>query len=215
MQEDVPVNLITDALKVANYNKVLPFRFIAAAKNCAALEPYLEEPMLRCMKEMPKLERSTVLLVDVSGSMMYKISSKSDLQRIDAACGLAILARGICDDIRVFKFNQDVREVPARSGFALRDAIGVANGNTDLRLAIEYVTTLNPYRVIVITDEQSATSLQVKENNIKFYIINVSCEQHGVMTDKTGKYGTWVRINGWSEAVFNYIQRLESFKDAA
>jgi hypothetical protein len=52
--------------------------------------------MFKCIKEMPHLPGKTVLLLDVSGSMDSPLSGKSDLTRIDATCGLAMLAREIC-----------------------------------------------------------------------------------------------------------------------
>ena len=55
--------------------------------------------------------------------MDYALSAQSEMTRLDAACGLAILAREICDEVEVFTFSNDVVKVPPRRGFALRDAI--------------------------------------------------------------------------------------------
>lgn len=109
-----------DGLKV---ERVLPYRFIAAARYAPDLEPDLESAMFKCVSGAEKIPGRTALLIDVSGSMDYAISNKSDLRRFDAACGLAILAREICEDVRVFTFSEWMVEVPARRGFALRDAI--------------------------------------------------------------------------------------------
>jgi hypothetical protein len=104
-------------------DRVLPYRFIAAARYAPDLEPELESAMLKATEGAEKIKGLTVLLVDVSGSMNTPISDKSDLKRFDAACGLAILARELCEDVRVFTFSEWLCEVPPRRGFALRDAI--------------------------------------------------------------------------------------------
>jgi hypothetical protein len=70
--------------------KVLPFRYIAAARIVPQFEDMLEAMMFRSLATMEKLPGKTVLLVDVSGSMFgCPISQKSDLDRFDAAafCG--------------------------------------------------------------------------------------------------------------------------------
>ena len=40
--------------------------------------------------------------------MTVILSAKSQLTRMDAACGLAILLRQICDDVQVFTFSNDL-----------------------------------------------------------------------------------------------------------
>ena len=45
------------------------------------------------------------------------------MQRTDAAYGLAVLLREIGEKVAVFSFSDTLVEVPARRGFALRDAI--------------------------------------------------------------------------------------------
>ncbi len=45
------------------------------------------------------------------------------MQRTDAAYGLAVLVREIAEKAAVYSFSDRIVEVPARRGFALRDAI--------------------------------------------------------------------------------------------
>ena len=68
-------------------------------------------------------QASTIVLVDVSGSMTAPLSSRSEMQRTDAAYGLAVLLREIGEKVAVYSFSDRIVEVPARRGFALRDAI--------------------------------------------------------------------------------------------
>ena len=106
-----------------NWGRVLPFRFISAARVMPGIEPILENWMLKCLEGQEKLSGHTILLVDVSGSMASPISNKSDLRRVDAANGLAMLLREICENITIISFSNEAVLVPPRRGFALADAI--------------------------------------------------------------------------------------------
>ena len=99
MQEvGVSVDTIRTGLTEADPSRILPFRFIAAARHAPQFEVELERLMFRSIEEMPKLEGSTVILVDVSASMDSYNSGKSDMVRLDAACGLAMICREVCAD---------------------------------------------------------------------------------------------------------------------
>ncbi len=183
---------------------ILPFRFISAAKHAPMFEPQLDSAMTKLLDCSDRIAGKTVLLVDVSGSMDGAISAKSDLNRIDAACALAILLSGICDDIRIFTFSNAVVEVPARKGMALRDAIvkSQAHGGTDLGAAVSHVLNKVPHeRLIVISDEQSST--RIPDPKGLAYMLNVASYQNGI------GYGPWIHIDGFSEACVDYIQEHE------
>jgi 60 kDa SS-A/Ro ribonucleoprotein len=57
-------------------------------------------------------------------------------------------------------------------------------------------------RIIVITDEQSHDRVAAPSG--KGYVINVVSARNGV------GYGPWIHIDGFSEAVINYIRELEN-----
>lgn len=57
-------------------------------------------------------------------------------------------------------------------------------------------------RIIVVTDEQSHDRVAAPRG--KGYMINVASARNGV------GYGSWVHIDGFSEAVINYIRELEN-----
>jgi 60 kDa SS-A/Ro ribonucleoprotein len=190
-----------------NVDKILPFRFIAAAVHNPQFEPMLEPLMLRATASLPRLPGHTAILVDNSGSMAMagKISGKSELSQIDAACGLAILARETCEEARCFAFSDRCVEVPPRRGFALRDAIkaSMPPAATYLGMAVNHVYAAYPAcdRLIVITDEQSAD--RPSHPRGKGYIINVASYQNGIA------YGPWQTITGFSEQVLTYIRESE------
>lgn len=203
-------DLVFDALKSgAVKSKALPFRFVAAARAVPSWEPAIDEAMQLAMQGTEKLSGSTIVLVDVSGSMGAQLSAKSDLRRLDAASALAVLIRGICEDARVFTFSDLLAEVPARSGMALIDAItrSQPHGGTYLGGAVAKLSQIaKADRLIVVTDEQTAD--QVGKPIGKGYVINVATNQNGI------GYGDWVKINGWSESVVQYIAALERTKES-
>jgi len=201
----VSQDLVVGYASAVDITRVLPFRFIAAARAVPAWENILEPMMLRACEGRDKLPGKTVVLLDVSGSMDAPISSKSDLQRIDAACGVAILLRELCEDVEMFTFSNQVVSVAPRRGFALRDAIVTSqpHGGTYLGKAVGALDAQRKYdRLVVLTDEQSADRVPAPAG--KGYIINVASNKNGV------GYGPWVHIDGWSEAVIDYLQELEN-----
>lgn len=191
------------ALKVKT-DRVLPFRFIAAARHVPMWEDVIEPMMLRCIRDQTKLAGKTKLLVDVSGSMAWVLSKQSDMTRTDAAYGLAILLREICEDIEIFTFSDNLANVPPRHGFALRDAMrnSQQHGGTYLGNAVTMINRTDYDRLIVITDEQSADRVPDPKGD-KAYMINVASDKNGV------GYGKWKHIDGWSEAILDFIRELE------
>src|SRR5579872_1259421 len=196
--------LLLSALRSMSAARVLPFRFLAAARYAPQWEEALEQAMLNCVAGREKLAGKTIVLVDVSGSMAAPLSRRSDMQRTDAAYGLAVLLREISEQVAVFSFSDDLKQVPARRGFALRDAIDTSqhHNSTQLGKAIECLNRDESYdRLIVITDEQ--THDRVPSPRGSGYVINVASYKNGV------GYGRWTHIDGWSESVVEYVRMLE------
>jgi len=210
--------LVLSALRSMNAARVLPFRFLAAARYAPQWEQTLEQAMLKCVAGHEKLGGNvlpgkTVVLVDVSGSMTAPLSRRSEMQRTDAAYGLAVLLREISEKVSVFSFSDDLVEVPARRGFALRDAIDASqrHNSTQLGKAVESLNQKENYdRLIVISDEQAHDSVpgprqwsDGRPRPSRGYMINVASYTNGV------GYGKWTHIDGWSESVVDYIRILE------
>lgn len=200
----VDEGLIREALLARKgANKVLPFRYVAAARACPRLEPMIDQALSEAISELPAFPGKTAILVDVSGSMNEALSSKSDLKRMDAAAALASLIHG---DVRMFSFSQKVVEVPPRRGMAGVDAIirSQAHGGTALAAAVQTINTQVPHdRLIVITDEQ-ATDGRVPDPVCKnAYMVNVASYKNGV------GYGKWKHIDGFSEGILKWIHEAE------
>lgn len=209
MQEaGVNDDLIRNSLVNCNPERVLPFRFVSAAKYAPQFEPELESLMFKCLKDKEKLKGKTALVVDVSGSMkMHKISAKSELDRLDAACALSMLLREVCEKVDIYTFSKETIQVPARRGFALKDIIACSQPNKDTYLApaINHVNTKDYDRIICLTDEQVADNVPAPKAE-KNYMINVASNKNGIGYGK----GWNVHLDGWSEAIVDYISAIET-----
>jgi 60 kDa SS-A/Ro ribonucleoprotein len=206
-QAAVSEEMVLAALGAMKTDRVLPFRFLAAARTAPQWEEALEAAMFRALEGRARtLAGHTVLLVDVSGSMEAPISHRSEMRRTDAAYGLAILLREMGEKVTVYTFSNEAKLVPGRRGMALRDALdqSQAHGGTYLGKAIGQVEAdlRKGYdRMVVITDEQSHD--QVPAPRGRGYVINVASNRNGV------GYGAWMHVDGWSEAVVEFIAELE------
>ena len=190
--------------------RALPFRFVTAACHAPKLEDALEKAMLKGIAGLEKLAGLTGLVVDVSGSMNYKLAKKGETTRIDAAAGLAILLREKAEDFSIATFSDACVELPPRRGFALRDAIvgSQAHSGTYLKRALTQLYDKQEWRelerLIVITDEQSHDGI-LRAWTPSAYVVNVAPYKHGI------SYGNnWTHIDGWSERIVDYITAVEA-----
>lgn len=199
---NVNLSLIKTALSTMKTDKILPYRFIAAARYAPDFEPELEKAMFSTLDKSQKFSGRTALLVDVSGSMDSQISGRSEMTRLDAACALAVLLREL-GDTSVFTFSDKLVNIPGRRGFALRDAIVHSQPHNGTQLGGAINTIPKGYdRLIAITDEQSHDQVGAPPCKLG-YMLNVASAQNGV------GYGKWTSISGWSEHITRYIQLLE------
>ena len=212
-------------------SRVLPFRYVAAARAVPQMKSLLEKMMLRSLASHEKLSGRTVLVVDTSGSMGQPVSSKSEISALDAACALAVLAREICEDVVIYATagsdgsrKHATMEIPGNlRGFALADYISgmevrrkIGGGGIFFAQAMEYIASQegrkNIDRVLVFTDEQDTSMYGRDFNpskarrlapNQRNYVINVGTNKNGINSAE------WESITGFSEAVIDYIQLVE------
>jgi 60 kDa SS-A/Ro ribonucleoprotein len=182
--------------------RVLPFRYVAAARAAPQFEPALDQALCEAIRALPIYSGKTIVLVDVSGSMEAKLSAKSDMTRMDAA---AVLGAIIPGDFRVFTFSDGLVEVAPRRGMAGVDAIVASqpHGGTRLGVAVHDVNAIPCDRLIVITDEQSHDKVGDPLAPLA-YMINVASYKNGV------GYGRWIHIDGFSESVLRFIHEIEN-----
>ena len=201
----VPESAIRQYGALVNVDRVLPFRYIAAARIVPQFEDMLEAMMFRSLKDSAKLPGKTVLLVDISGSMFgTKVSAKSDLDRFDAAGALAMLCAEICETVEIYSFSDATARVAPRRGFALVEAISNSqqHNGTEIGRAVALANAVGYDRVIVISDEQSHDVVGKPLTN-KAYMLNVASYKNGV------NHGAWTTVTGFSESVLEYIRAVE------
>jgi hypothetical protein len=224
VQAEVDEQLVRDAILARKgARRVLPFRYVAAARAAPQFEPVIDEALRAAIEDMQALDGETRVLVDVSQSMEARLSAKrdehgkiirkSDLTRMDAA---AILAAVIPGRTRVWTFSNRTLEVPARKGMAGVDAIMKSQEHmgTYMGAAVREVcgkrTNLSDFkRLIVISDEQSHDAVIVPQD-VRSYMINVASDANGVGYPSSG----WTaHVDGFSENVLRYIFELERWTD--
>lgn len=230
LQANVDEGLIRERL-AQGIARAFPYRFVVAAKFAPRIEDAIEGAMLKAAEGLEPLPGKTGLLIDVSGSMDYRlnskgqstrffdsssVASKEETSRIDVAAGLAILLREkAAGGVLVATFSDNVVEVPPRRGFALRDAIhrSQAHNGTALRAALDSLKGHFAWkgidRLIVVTDEQSQDGC-ADAWLPRSYIVNVAPYKNGV-SYRNG----WNHIDGWSERVIEYIHEYECFETQA
>jgi hypothetical protein len=200
---------VAAALETMRTDRVLPFRFLAAARHAPQWESMLERAMFRSLERGSpegdgaiRLTGHTVLLVDVSGSMVAPLSGRSTMLRTDAAYGLAVLLSEIAEKVSLYTFSDACVRIPPRRGFALRDAMESSQRHGGTRLGAALDSVREPYdRIVILTDEQSHDRVPAPSG--LGYVINVASARNGV------GYGPWSHIDGFSEAVLDYIRAVE------
>lgn len=205
--------------------RVLPFRFVAAAKAAPQFETEIDKAMLASLGQTAKLKGKTLVIIDVSGSMYGgAVSKRSDMNRALAACALGAIMRELCEEPLVYATaGSDAARVhktlmvPARRGMALVDAIyamsgPLGGGGIFLNQVMRHLEPKHPDidRVIVITDEQDCgvgaedSPLSAPAFGKRNYLINVASARNGI------GYGPWVHLDGFSEQVLRYIGAYEA-----
>lgn len=202
----VDSSLIEKSLREgAPTSKALPFRFLSAYKHAPQYAQALSDAMELAVSG--SLPGKTAVLLDVSGSMNSPLSMKGVLLRYEAAAALAVLVRGLSPSCRVFLYSSQCAEVPNLKGLGIIDVIKRhVGGGTQTEAAVRYVNMLCKEldRMILLTDEQAHDGLCVSVAKYA-YLINVAPYKPGLDTGSS-----WVRINGWSERVIDWMLLHES-----
>lgn len=223
----VPYDLIKQGLLSLNTNMLLPINYISAVKYAPDFSDVLQKMMQQSLANLPKLSGHSVFVVDVSGSMNAKISSKSDMTRLDCAIAMAILASGLCEKITLYatagndyKSIHQTCKLSHQTDFGLRDTIlkaanRLGHGGIFTRQCLDFIQSdlqknpnyQQPKRLLVFSDSQDCDRVQklpkpFAQNN---YIIDVSAHTHGI-----NYQGIWTaEISGWSEHFLRFIAALE------
>ena len=222
---NVDSKIVKEAIRNMDVSKILPYQFITSSKYAPLYSEELEKKFLECTSNMEKLPGSTIILLDASGSMEITLSRKSSTTRGDVAVALGAIAKEICEEAIIYRFNTNLSLIPSNvKGFSLINEYKEGRGGTAVKKcakkAIKLFKKANmgryPTRVIVITDEQTNSDyitynepVRELENLPKCshgYLINVGAYEKGI--DYT-KHSGWTTISGWSENILKYISSYE------
>lgn len=222
----VPRATIKKALSQVNSKFLTPLNFLAAFKAAPEYASDLNEAMKRSFAKF-KVKGTTIVAIDVSGSMTANLSGKSMFTRLDLAFAMAAFASYVFEDvILVFTAGSDSGGVGKHMVWANDTGLSIFNSKDEIYRKLggggifthqlcEWLKTegyaKNADRLVVISDSQD---IDISRGNNKkpdtspyktSYIIDVSSHTHGIKT------GNWTaEITGISDKLFHYIAALEN-----
>lgn len=205
VEDGVNNQLIEDVLEARiGAKRVLPFRFIQAAKITPQFFRALDNALKGCVVSQEGLSGTTAVCVDWSGSMTMPISSQSQVTRHEAAASIAGCING---RTRLVAFGTSAKEILPIQGLGILHALGMASVGhaTNAHLAVSLINNMKPIpdRMIIITDEQVTQSLP-KPLTKYAYIINVAAYKNGI------GYGDYTKLDGFSASTLDYIRESEA-----
>lgn len=215
-QSGVVASTVIKGFNRLHKSMLLPLNFISAHKYTTKYADEVEQAMLASFALREKLPGHTVIILDVSGSMMAGISGRSELNRIDAGVSLMMLAREACERVTLFVTGTTTHQMKNVRGFALAKEVerlrshAGGGGIYTSRCLKETQATIGADtadRVIVFSDSQDCGrgDKPTKPYGKTNYIVDISAHKHGV-----NYKGDWTaEVSGWSENFLEYIFAAE------
>jgi 60 kDa SS-A/Ro ribonucleoprotein len=217
------------------YSKILPFRYLSAYIELRKLNPTdyfgkditpiyesLEYATQKSIENIEKLPGTTVIAADTSGSMSWHtISPKSKVHPVNISTMLTMMARRICENSIVCRFDTDIKwlNLPDKSILPNSYAISTTGGATYAFLILRDLLheNITADRVMIFTDQEAYgctrngnfQKLWVDYNrttHAKLYAIDLVGYGHSIMPD--GMADTRI-VGGWSENIFKMVTALE------
>ena len=222
------VNKVLDYIQnpeAVRKSKQLPFRFLSAyneLENIGGSRVFdaLENAIEASIENMPKLEGTTVIAVDTSGSMSSTISAKSTVCCYEIAMLLGLIANKICDNAIFYTFDTQIKKyaVSHRTGILETVTKTCCGGDTYMELPFTKMISDNVKadRVIVLSDNECNSSWRTPVQKIAdAYRVKTGNDVWVHAIDLQG-YGTQQFcgkktniVAGWSEKVFDFIKLAE------
>lgn len=213
-------------------SRQLPFRFLSAYKELAkegnvgsrAFDA-LENAVDAAIENLPKLPGTTVIAVDVSGSMDSRVSAKSDIMCNEIGMMLGLIANRMCANSLFYTFDTTIKKYAhsRRSGIletCVRDS--ACGGGTDMDLPFEVMIRdkIKADRIIIISDNMcnsgitwyNRTTVQTRADEYRrttgndLWVHAIDLQGYGTQQFTGPKTNI---IAGWSEKVFNFIRLAE------
>lgn len=213
-------------------SRVLPFRFFSAYRELqkaglatTKVARAIDRALMASCDNVEGLEGRTAVLIDVSGSMHWRVSAHSDAQCRDIASVIGAMVTHISDDAWVCWFNNNAGVVPMTGLSVLSDIDKVpeANGGTDMAAGFDCLSALgfDADRIIVLSDNEVNSCYWGKDNKkviqskLDEYRRRVGHDVWCHAIDLQG-YGTsqfiGPKVNimaGWSEQVLRFVSMTE------
>lgn len=209
-------------------SKQLPFRFLSAYKSISDIAgsralTALEKAINVSADNLPRLSGTTVIAVDISGSMSSPISTKSDIKCYEIGLLLGLIANKICDNSIFYVFNSQIAKYPVTTFTPILETVTRSNcgGGTNMYLPFDAMLRDNVKadRVIIISDNecnsnyyfnkrtvQSIAEEYHKRANPDLWVHAIDLQGYGTQQF----YGARTNIiAGWSEKVLDFITLAE------
>ena len=203
---------ISDPAEVAK-SKQLPFRFWSAYNavgNNNVFKLAIDDALNASAKNVPALKGKSLILVDVSGSMHWSYSSKSDVMPVDSAGLFAGVLGSRAESADIVWFGSSsglVKFSKTDSPLEIKKAIYQEGGGTNLRQAVSKWYKAGYDRVIVLTDEQhnSRDVFSVVPTNVPVFVWNLA----GYASAASAQSNVYTQ-GGLSDNSFSYIELIEA-----
>lgn len=207
-------------------SKQLPFRFLAAYKEVADVGgsrvlDVLENAIDASIVNLPKIPGTTVIAVDISGSMNDSISEKSSIRCHEIAMLLGMIANRICENAHFYTFNNQITKgmYSSRAGILSTVCGSRSNGGTNMFLPFQKMLDdkIKADRVIILSDNEcnagyihSPVQLIADEYRKKtgndIWVHAIDLQGYGTQQFHGSKTNI---ITGWSEKVLDFILLAE------
>lgn len=208
-------------------SRQLPFRYLSGYKELESIGSSrvfdaLENAVEASCANVPRLAGTTVIAVDISGSMNSPVSAKSSTQCYEIGMMLGLIANKICENSYFYVFNNTIEKyaVSRRSGILETAARSRCGGGTNMGLPFKKMIADNVKadRIIIISDNEcNAASfyhqpVQViadeyrKKTNNDLWVHAIDLQGYGTQQFRGKKTNI---IAGWSEKVFDFIKLAE------
>lgn len=206
-------------------SKQLPFRYLSAYKELeniggSRVFDVLENAVEASIKNMPTLDGTTVIAVDISGSMSGTVSAKSKVRCYEIAMLLGLIANRICENAYFYTFNNYIEKyaLSRRGGILERVKNSSCCGGTNMNLPFNKMIADNVKadRIIVLSDNECNNGwnrpVQVladeyrKKTGCDIWVHAIDLQGYGTQQFYGKKTNV---IAGWSEKVFEFIKLAE------
>ncbi len=220
------------------HSKQFPFRFLSAYREAEKIAHPLTPQILDALEtavsyslnNIPKLEGTTLIASDVSGSMGTAVSKNSTVERWDIGIVLGMIAHKICNVSLTGIFGTEWKAVPLAkystgllaNSMKLRSISNKVGWSTNGYKIIKYLLASNMQvdRIMIFTDCQMWNSggsdehfaemflkYQRKFPQAKLYAFDLA--GYGNIMIPQNTKGVCL-VGGWSDRIFDFVTAFES-----